>query len=115
MSKKGRVIRDHDPEFRREAGRLVIEQGAGVSETALSLGIATTTLHGWVRRFRDGTWSLETPTAPGGKLPPSSQKKRDHLQDLESKNRELEAKLKRLTMERDILRKSMAYFVDVPK
>jgi transposase len=119
MSKNGRVNRDFDPEFRSEAGRLVIEQEAGVSETARSLGIHATTLHGWVRRFRIDTWALETDVAmdtpntqrsldQGGKLPPSSQKVQDHVKGLEIKKRKLEAKLRRLTMEWDILQKAMA-------
>ena len=66
-----------------------------------------------------GTWALEIDVAmdapnterrldQGGKLPPSSQKVQNHVKGLEIKNRELEAKQRRLTMERDISRKAMA-------
>jgi len=126
MSKRVKAPRKHDPEFRKQAGRLVIDEGMSVSRTAADLGIASTTLDTWVRKFRDGTWSLEdcstvstsasTEQSPSrSKLPSSSQKKSDQTTQMEIKNRELEAKLRRMTMERDILKKAMAYCLDVPK
>ena len=59
MSKRVKAPRKHDPEFRKQAGRLVIDEGMSVSRTAADLGIASTTLDTWVRKFRDGTWSLD--------------------------------------------------------
>ena len=120
MSKRGTAPRKHDPEFRKQAGRLVIDEGMSVSRTAADLGIASTTLDTWVRKFRDGTWSLDdcstvstsasTKQSPSRvKLPSSSQKKSDQATQMEIKNRELEAKLRRMTMASDILKKAMAY------
>lgn len=116
MSKKNRIVRDHDASFRIQAAKLVIAEGMSISKVARDLGVPTTTLHGWVRRFRSGEWSLDDSGTPSSsklaanmKLPSSSQKRHDRLSDLESKNRELEAKLRRIIMERDILKKAMAY------
>ena len=76
-------------------------------------------------QFRDGTWQLDAASAPPAvaekkilatpKLPSSSQKQHDRVQQLEANQRDLEIKLRRLTQERDILKKAMAYCLDVPK
>lgn len=58
MSKKKRVVVDHDAEFRKQAGKLVIEEKVKVCQAAKDLGIPASTLHGWVRRFRNGTLIL---------------------------------------------------------
>ena len=124
MSKKARVTRSHDPEFRKQAAKLVIEENVGLTTAAKDLGIPVTTLDAWVRKFRAGIWSLNdvgaadaTMKQVGSKatLPSASQKRHDRSNELEAKNRDLEAKLRRMTMERDILKKAMAYCLDVPK
>lgn len=125
MSKKNRKTRDHDAEFREQAAKMVINEGNSICSTAKNLGIAMTTLHAWVKKFRDGTWTMsDSNSAPTVgqvkqdsriKLPSSSQKTHDRVVDLETKSRDLEAKLRRMTMERDILKKAMAYCLDAPK
>ena len=59
MSKRVKAPRKHDPEFRKQAGRLVIDEGMSVRPAADDLGIASTSLDTWVRKFRYGTWSLD--------------------------------------------------------
>ncbi len=123
MSKGKRFKKDYDPAFREEAAKLVLIEKMSVTAAAKDLGIPVNSLHTWVRKFRDGTWSLgatannsrRTKAESTAKLPSSSQKQHDRLQQLEFSNRDLEAKLRRMTMERDVLKKAMAYCLDVPK
>ena len=93
---------------------------------AKDLGIPASSLHSWVKKFKDGLWKFNDTikttaqtdsdsSVKSPKLPSSSQKQYDRLQQLEASNRELEAKLRRMTQERDILKKAMAYCLDVPK
>jgi transposase len=126
MSKKTRLKKDYDPEFRQQAAKLVLVENMSVSAAAKDLGIPVNSLHTWVRKFREGIWHLDaaavsandvpaktSPAAP--KLPSSSQKQHDRFQQLEASHRDLEIKLRRMTQERDILKKAMAYCLDVPK
>jgi transposase-like protein len=125
MSGEKRLTHSYDAQFRQQAARLVIVEGLSVHKAATDLGVPVNTLHGWVRKFNQGIWSLDNaasrPTkasaeATGGiRLPSSSQKQHDRMSDLERKNRELEIQVKRLTQEREILKKAMAYCLDVPK
>lgn len=82
-------------EFKEDACKLVVDQGQMISVTARELGIGEPLLGRWVRDYRDGKSSRNT--------------------DAESKLRELEAENRRLRMERDILKKAMAYFAEAPK
>ncbi len=90
-----------------------------IHAAAKDLGIPVNTLYTWVRKYRLGAWvfnrpdsaeaASSTPSRVKGKLPSSSQKQHDRLNDLERKNRDQEVKIRRLTMERDVLKKAMAY------
>lgn len=129
MSKEKRLVRtDYDPEFREQAANLVLVEKMSVSSAAKDLGIPANTLHAWVHKFSQGIWSLSnqaaksismvqsnTESSSKAKLPSSSQKQHDRMNDLEAKNRDLEIKLRRMTMERDVLKKAMAYCLEVPK
>lgn len=79
-------------EFRETAVRLAGQPGASVEAVARELGIAAETL----RR-----WSKAGPL-PGGAA--------DSEADLRRKVRELEAQVRTLRMERDILKKATAFF-----
>ena len=126
MTGKKRLVKtDYDPAYREQAASLVLVENMTVTAAAKDLGISVNTLHTWVAKYRNGTWTLKA-TDPGSvapnvqkqakiKLPSSSQKQHDRLNDLEGKNRDLEIKLRRMTMERDVLKKAMAYCLDVPK
>jgi transposase len=92
--------RTHSPEFKREAVRL--SQQAGVSRTKLAreLGIHPNVLRAWVEKFESGTWEAK----PGEAL------KSAETQEVEKLRRELT----RVKMERDILKKALAYFAKEP-
>ena len=100
MSEK-RKQKQYTKEFKVEAVKLVIDQGMKVSDVAKDLGVSYPALTTWVKQYRNSSDSA----FPGkGKLSPEDEKVR-----------QLEQQLKRMTMERDILKKAMAYFVEIPK
>ena len=82
-------------EFKREAIRLVTEQGYGVSEAARNLGINAHMLGRWKREF-DTQGSVAFPG--NGRMSPDQ----EELQRLRDEN-------KRLRMERDILKKALGF------
>jgi transposase len=86
--------------FKDEACKLVMEQGQETASTARDLGIGEATLRYWlVQRGWKG---------------PSKEPLPDGLSDdpafLKAKVRDLEQRLKRAEMEREILKKATAYF-----
>jgi len=85
--------RNYTPEFRRSAVALVIEQKYTRQEAAKNLGISITSLDNWMHEHR--------------KLNGSA----DAAEELDLKKRvaELERENRRLTMERDILKKAAGY------
>ena len=93
----GSTKRKFEPEFRAEAVRLVREQGRSVAEVARSLGLHVNTLHTWVR---------ELPSEGKGKL------RRVHRNAESEAVRKLERELRRVTEERDILKKAVAFFAN---
>lgn len=111
MSESERIVRKFDPEFRLQAAKLVIQQGMQINKTAEDLGIPVNTLDGWVRKFKSGKWQLGDDVAKsthaGNQVKPLSA---DQI-----KIQDLERQLRRLTMERDVLKKAMAYCVELPK
>lgn len=118
--------REYTPEFRVQAAKLILEQGGSISQAARDLGVPLATLHTWVKKFNSGDWSLDGGNLKAvrveqkGSIPSSkpagvSHKLHDQLGAEQRKNAELERQLRRLTMERDILKKAMAYCLDVPK
>jgi transposase len=48
-----RANRKYDPEFKREAVRLVVEEDLGVRELERNLGVTHGVLNGWVQKHRD--------------------------------------------------------------
>jgi transposase len=95
------TYKKYSREFKLEAVKMVLEQGLKVRQAALNLGIAPSTMGQWVKQFsKQGSESF-----PGsGKLLPTDERVRT-----------LERDLKRVTQERDILKKAIAYFAEVPK
>lgn len=90
------------PEFRREAASQVILNGRPVGEVSKNLGIIESTLGTWVSKFRSQEWDLN-----GTQVTSKNQNKKTEEQ---LKIAELEAKLRRVTQERDILKKATAFF-----
>jgi transposase len=88
--RKGR----YPKEFRRDAAALVIDQHRTVADVARELGLVEQTLGNWVRQERVD---------------------RGEREGLTSEEREEMARLrrevKRLTMERDLLKRSVAFWV----
>jgi transposase len=83
----------HSRDFKVSAVKLVSEQGYTITEAAKSLGIEPNTLRDWTKKF-----------APAPEHMPSTESAmRAELRRLREENR-------RLTMERDILKKATAFF-----
>lgn len=80
-------------EFKVEAVRQVTERGHRVAEVAERLGITTYSLYSWIRKFGS--------VGAGGISPATEQS---------AEVRRLKAELRRMTEERDILKKAAAYF-----
>ncbi len=79
-------------EFKIEAVRQVTERGHSVAQVASRLGITTHSLYTWLKQF--------------GPEAPEHQAKTDAQAEI----RRLQKELKRVTEERDILKKAAAYF-----
>ena len=79
-------------EFRIDAVKHVTDRGHPVAEVASRLGVTTHSLYQWIKRYR---------------VPPAE---RETAQDQQTEMRRLKAELKRVTEERDILKKAAAYF-----
>jgi transposase len=86
--------RTFTPEFKRSAVALVIEQKYARQEAAKNLGIGVATLDNWLGEHRKRNGSVNVA---------------EEL-DLKKRVAQLERENRRLTMERDILKKATAYF-----
>ncbi|GIK82809.1 MAG: transposase [Alphaproteobacteria bacterium] len=80
-------------EFRAEAVKQVVERGYPVREVATRLGVSPWSLYQWLRAHREA----DGPTAAAA-------------QDAAAEIRRLKSELRRVTEERDILKKATAYF-----
>lgn len=109
MSDTNRFTRSFDSAFKVNAAKLVLEEGVSIPQVSKDLGISASTLHGWVNKFRSGQWSFSI-TSPLASKTHSVETSSDKL-----KIQDLERQLRRLTMERDIIKKAMAYCVEIPK
>lgn len=88
------IHRRYSREFKLSAVGLVQQQGYSVSQAAKSLGVDPATLRGWLKRFAPD---------PAQAAPESPAAVQAELRRLREENR-------RLTMERDILKKATAFF-----
>jgi len=84
-------------EFKIEAVRQIIEGGHSVASVAEPLGVTAHSLYEWKKKFG-----------------PDSAEHRARSAD-EAEIRRLKKELKRVTDERDILKKAAAYFANQPK
>lgn len=88
--------RSFDKEFKVSAVKLVLDSGKSVKTIAAELGISDNTLFNWKKKYLQDAKNA----FPGkGHLKPEQE-------DLRKKDREIA----RLKMERDILKKAIAYF-----
>ena len=83
-------------EFKQEAVSLVMDQGYSCAEAGRSLGIRGSLIGRWKRGLESGDSTFQG----HGKLTPDQQR----IKELETENR-------RLKMEKDILKKATAFFV----
>jgi transposase len=79
-------------EFKLEAVKQITERQVPVQEVSRRLGVSTWSLYQWVKHYA---------------VPPEQRKEQD---DQAAKIRRLESELRRVTEERDILKKAAAYF-----
>lgn len=79
-------------EFKIEAVKQVTERGHRVAEVAARLDVSQHSLYAWIKQYS---------------LPPEQRAAQDQQAD---ELRRLKAELKRVTEERDILKKAAAYF-----
>jgi len=90
-----RRTRRFSDEFKREAVRLVVEEGYTFKAAAAAVGVSDQSLRSWHAK-------LVPPPAPCG----------EHatLAELREENRRLRKQLRRAELEREILKKATAYF-----
>ena len=98
MTKTRRSFTD---EFKREAVKLVKQPGAKVTHIARDLGIEQSVLRRWVDQERGGVMDMR----------PSRPIRTEAAGEVERLQREL----RRVTMERDILKEALGYFAKEPQ
>jgi transposase len=81
-------------EFRRDAASLVIDQHRTIADVARELDVVEQTLGNWVRQERIDRGEREGTTT-----------------EVREENARLRREVKRLTMERDLLKRSVAFWV----
>jgi transposase len=84
-------------EFKREAVKQVTERGCSVADVAQHLDTTTNSLYAWIKKFGE----------------PNS-----HTADKiyhSAENARLKSELRRMTVERDILKKAARYFANHPE
>jgi transposase len=93
-----KLRREYTKEFKRDAISLVIDQGYSQSDAAKSLGVHAALLSRWVREYKE-----DEGNAFRGK---------GKLRGEEAEIRELREEIKRLKMEKEILKKAAADSTD---
>ena len=81
-------------QFRKDASALVIDQHRSIADVAGELGVVEQTLGNWVRQERIDRGEREGTTT-----------------EMREENARLRREVKRLTMERDLLKRSVAFWV----
>jgi len=84
-------------QFKLDTVKLVIEENLSASEVSKNLGIVSGTVQRWVREYNEQQADAFT---GNGRMTPEQEK-----------IKKLEAEVKRLKMEREILKKATAFFV----
>jgi len=90
----GRGRKGYSAEFKAQAVRVVVESGESIASVAKDLGISHSALSKWLRQAE----------ARGGDIQGVTASEREELERLRKENR-------KLRQERDILKKSVAFFV----
>lgn len=82
-------------EFKVEAVRQVTDRGRSVAQVAEGLGVTTHSLYAWLKKYGPQAKAYQAKTEDQAEI------------------RRLQKELKRVTEERDILKKAAAYFAKV--
>ena len=90
-----RKVTHYPTEFKESSARLAVNSDVPITQTAESLGVHFTTLHGWVNKYY-----------PNKKQSVNSRSQASSLEEL----KQLRKENVRLREERDILKKAAAYF-----
>jgi transposase len=98
--------KSYSKSFKEEACKLVTEQKQPIATAAAGLGVAEQTLRYWLTRRG---WSPEQSAVP------EQLAESDDPRWLKTRIRDLEQRLKRAEMEREILKKATAYFASLPQ
>ena len=93
--------RSFDREFKLSAVKLVLESGKSVKTIAAELGISDNTLFNWKKKYLEDAKNA----FPG----------KGHMKAEQEELRRKDREIARLKMERDILKKAIAYFTKVPE
>ena len=93
--------KSYSKEFKRDAVSLVLEQGYSRAEAALNLEVGINALSRWVKEYQEKD---KHAFVGKGKLTPE-----------QAENRKLKTRIKRLEMERDILKKATVFFANETK
>ena len=99
MERKRR--KSYSREFKLEAVRLITHKGYSIAEASRSLGVEYSVLRRWKVQFEQD---------PQHAFPGKGQ-----LKPPDEELRQLKKKLERVTEERDILKKALAYFAEHQK
>jgi transposase len=84
-------------EFKIQAVKQVTAEGHSVSSVAERLGVSTNSIYYWIKQFGDNSQRFKADTEQNTRI------------------RELEKQLKRVTQERDILKEAAVFFMDESK
>jgi len=84
-------------EFKVEAVKQIVERGHKVADVAARLGVSTHSLYAWKRQYGPDAATYQAKS------------------DEQAEIKRLQKELKRVTEERDILKKAAAYFANQPK
>lgn len=84
-------------EFKKEAVRQVVDRGYSAAEVARRLGVTSHSMYSWIKKYG-----------------PDSEAYKEKS-DADAEIRRLKKELRRVTEERDILKKAAVYFANQPK
>jgi len=106
MSRRGKPIPTYTAQFKEQACGLVTQQGYSVSRAAKSLGLPQSTLYRWLLP----RGPVDQPHMKQGEPPARGVAGAPDAAALAIQVRDLEAKVRRLEMEKEILKKATAFF-----
>src|SRR5690606_23341865 len=102
--------REFAPEFKREAVAMLESSGRAIMQVAAELGISPSMLRNW-RRVAGGGAPCSRVAMPGAANVPLALSPADQA----AENARLRRELDRTRMERDILKKAIGIFAEMPK